>query len=84
MKMHLEKNEIESVCSLAHKIKPTIDGAGIISLKETIRNIEGYRDKKRTRDQLVSDITRLEEVLKKVVELFREEIIKLGREMKNA
>ena len=82
MKVHLEKNEIDSICSLAHKIKPTIDGAGIISLKETIRNIENYRDKKRTRDQLTSDITRLEEVLHKVVESFRAEIEKLNLELR--
>lgn len=82
MKVHLEKNEIDSICSLAHKIKPTIDGAGIISLKETIRNIENYRDKKRTRDQLTSDIARLEEVLHKVVESFRDEIEKLNLELR--
>ncbi len=74
MKNHFEKNEIDSICTLAHKIKPTLDGAGIISLRETIRNIEGYRDKKRTRDQLTNDIQRLEEVLEKVVISFREEI----------
>jgi PAS domain S-box-containing protein len=76
MKNHYVKNEIDSICTLAHKIKPTLDGAGIISLRETIRNIEGYRDKKRTRDQLTNDIQRLEEVLEKVVISFREEISK--------
>ncbi|MEP7262928.1 MAG: ATP-binding protein [Bacteroidota bacterium] len=80
MKYHLLKNEIDSICSLAHKLKPTLDGAGIISLRETIRNIEGYRDKKRTRDQLTADIQRLDEVLKKVVISFRDEISKHSAE----
>jgi PAS domain S-box-containing protein len=82
MKYHFEKNEIDSICSLAHKIKPTLDGAGIISLRETIRNIEGYRDKRRTRNQLTADIQRLEEVLKKVVKSFGAEIEKLNRTLK--
>ncbi len=84
MKVHYEKNEIDSICSLAHKIKPTLDGAGIISLKETIRNIEAYRDKKRTRDQLTTDIKHLETVLKNVVESFGEEIEKLNKDLKGS
>ncbi len=68
---HFNRNEIDSICSIAHKIKPTLDGAGIISLRETIRNIENFREKKRTRDQLGLDLNKLNEVIGKVIEEFQ-------------
>lgn len=77
MVMHFENAEMDAVSNLAHKIKPTLDSAGIVSLKEAIRNIEGYRDKKRTKDQLKSDLVLLNEIIEKVAELFRYEIEKL-------
>lgn len=82
MQEHFNKGEMDAVCTLAHKIKPTIDGAGIISLRETIRNIEGYRDKKRTRDQLLSDLKQLHDVIDVVSESFRKEIENIN-EMRN-
>ena len=74
MQLHFEKGEMEAVSTLAHKIKPTLDGAGIHVLKEVIRNIEGYRDKRRNSDQLKSDLDQLKQVISEVTEEFRKEI----------
>lgn len=77
MLVHFDRTEMDTVSTLAHKIKPTIDSAGIVSLKETIRNIEGYREKKRSKDQLETDLLFLKESIDKVSLLFEEEIQKL-------
>ena len=45
MLQHFEAGEYEAVSTLAHKIRPTIDGVGIHGLKEVIRHIEDYREK---------------------------------------
>lgn len=74
MQLHFEKGEMEAVCTLAHKIKPTLDGVAIHSLKDVIRNIEGYRDKKRTSEQLREDLDVLQGVITEVVKLFEVEI----------
>jgi PAS domain S-box-containing protein len=76
MHEHYENNEMDAISTLAHKIKPTLDGAGIISLKESIRNIESYRDKKRTPEQLKVDI----DLLQKVISIVTSEFVK---ELKN-
>lgn len=74
MKVHFERGEMDEVSSLAHKIKPTLDGAGIMSLKETIRNLELYRERKRTRQQAEQDLNKLSEVIDLVTAEFRREI----------
>jgi PAS domain S-box-containing protein len=76
MHEHYENNEMDAISTLAHKIKPTLDGAGIFSLKESIRNIESYRDKKRTPEQLKVDI----DLLQKVISIVTSEFVK---ELKN-
>jgi CheY-like chemotaxis protein len=70
MQLHFEKGEMEAVSTLAHKIKPTLDGVAIHSLKDVIRNIEGYRDKKRTSEQLREDLDILQRVITEVVKMF--------------
>lgn len=74
IKESFRKDDLETISSLAHKIKPTLDGSGIQSLRETIRNIELCREKKRTREQLAIDISHLDKVITRVVNAFREEI----------
>ncbi|MBL7923395.1 MAG: PAS domain-containing protein [Bacteroidia bacterium] len=74
MQQHFLLSEFDEISNLAHKIKPTIDGAGIYVLKDTIRNIEGYREKRRNTNQLQSDLDILQEVIDKVTTAFREEI----------
>lgn len=70
MQDHFEKGEMDAISTLAHKIKPTLDGAGIVSLKDTVRNIESYRDKKRTPEQLKTDIDLLHKVISIVTKEF--------------
>ncbi len=77
MEEHFDNAEMDTVSTLAHKIKPTIDSAGISSLKEVIRNIEGYREKRRTRVQLQDDLRLLKEIIHKVTEQFKLEIEKI-------
>ncbi len=83
MIVHFENSEMDAVSTLAHKIKPTIDSAGINSLKEVIRNIEGYRDKRRGKNQLEDDLKTLKEVIEQVTAGFRAEIDKLKGEGAN-
>ena len=71
---------MDAIANLAHKIKPTIDGAGIVSLKEIVRNIENYRDKKRSPDQLKSDVARISQVLDAVIAGFKVELENLEKE----
>jgi hypothetical protein len=51
-----------------------LDGVAIHSLKDVIRNIEGYRDKKRTSEQLREDLDVLQRVITEVVKMFEVEI----------
>lgn len=74
MQQHLAAGEMEAVAALAHKMKPTIDGAGIFVLKEVIRNIESYREKRRSAVQLNEDLLVLKEVIDRVVVKFKAEI----------
>jgi hypothetical protein len=77
MNEHYEKGEMDAISTLAHKIKPTIDGTGISSLHETIRNMENYRERKRTSEQMAADLNRLREVISAVTLEFHTEIGKL-------
>lgn len=67
----------DDVAVLAHKIKPTIDGVGIITLKDTLRNIENYRDRNRNAVQLKSDLEFLRRIIDEVCKRFKEELEKL-------
>jgi PAS domain S-box-containing protein len=78
MREHYAKGEMDAISTLAHKIKPTLDGTGISSLHDTIRNIENYREKKRTSEQMAADLDRLEEVIGVVTREFHVEIEKLN------
>lgn len=74
MNEHFENGEMDAISTLAHKIKPTIDGTGISSLYETIRNMENYREKKRTREQMQADLLRTREVIGAVTAAFLTEL----------
>lgn len=77
MLQHFEKDELEQVSKLAHKIKPSIDGAGIIVLRECIRNLEDCIVKERSTVQIKSDLVMLQKVITEVVEAFKTEIERL-------
>jgi len=74
MNEFFRNDDLEMMSSLAHKIKPTLDGSGIQSLRETIRNIELYKEKRRSREQLAADLSHLGLVISRVVHAFREEL----------
>lgn len=79
MQQFMDLSDYDSVSSIAHKIKPTLEGTGIVSLKDTIRNLELYRDKKRKPRQMQDDIEHLKSVITEVAKELRQEIERLGR-----
>jgi signal transduction histidine kinase/CheY-like chemotaxis protein len=74
MNTHFANGEMDAVATLAHKIKPTIDSAGIATLYQTIRNIEKYRELKRTSTQLKNDLIKIESTINTIVDDFKIEI----------
>jgi PAS domain S-box-containing protein len=74
MKDHCLQGQMDAAATLAHKIKPTIDGAGIKSLYTTIRNVEGYRELKRTPLQLKNDLIKIESTINTIVDDFKLEL----------
>jgi signal transduction histidine kinase/DNA-binding NarL/FixJ family response regulator len=74
MNEHFNKGEMDAVATLAHKIKPTIDGAGITTLYQTIRNVEKYRELKRTSTQLKNDLVKIDSTINTIVDDFKIEI----------
>ena len=77
MMMFFEKNQFDQVSKVAHKIKPSIEGAGILVLKECIRNVEDFREKKRNVLQLKTDLELIQKVIGEVIVAFKMEIDKL-------
>ncbi|MBK9638321.1 MAG: response regulator, partial [Bacteroidetes bacterium] len=82
MFVFFEKNQLDQVSKVAHKIKPSIDGAGIVILKDCIRNVEGFSEKKRNVVQLKADLELIQKVIGEVVVAFKIEIEKL-KEVEN-
>jgi signal transduction histidine kinase/ActR/RegA family two-component response regulator len=74
MEEFYENGDWDMVSSLAHKIKPTLDGTGITSVREIIRNIESFSEKKRSPVQLGEDISTLRKIIDEVVRSFEKEI----------
>lgn len=74
---YFERDEFDQVSKIAHKIKPSIDGAGIVLLRDCIRNLEDYKEKERNVIQIKSDLILLRKVIAEVVEAFKQEIEKL-------
>ena len=79
MNEHFNKSEMDAVATLAHKIKPTIDGAGINSLYQTIRDVEKYRELKRTPTQLKNDLIKIESTINSIVDDFKNEIASINK-----
>ena len=82
MMVFFEKNQFDQVSKVAHKIKPSIDGAGILVLKECIRNVEDFSEKKGNVIQLKTDLELIQKVIGEVIVAFKMEIEKL-KEMEN-
>lgn len=77
MMAYFEKNQFDQVSKVAHKIKPSIDGAGILVLKQRIRNVEDFSEKKGNVIQLKADLELIQKVIDEVIVAFKMEIEKL-------
>ena len=77
MMVFFEKNQFDQVSKVAHKIKPSIDGAGILVLKECIRNVEDFSEKKGNVIQMKADLELIKKVIGEVIVAFKMEIEKL-------
>lgn len=77
MEEHFINEEWDSVSAIAHKIKPTLEGTGIFSARELIRNIELFREKKRNPVLVAEDISSLKALITEVIISFRQEIDRL-------
>ena len=73
IKMAYQEEEFVQVSKVAHRIKPTINNMGIVSLKEVIREIEQFADSYKKSEKLSGLINHLEETLKIVVESLQKE-----------
>ena len=64
----LKSNDISTIQKTAHKIKPSIDQMGIISLKDIVRKIEKYDPSVSTEDELEAWIVELTTTLNKIAD----------------
>ena len=64
----MENNDIETVKKLAHKIKPSIDQMGIISLKDVVRSVEKFETGSGNKTEIEVLIRKLVYTLKSVTE----------------
>jgi PAS domain S-box-containing protein len=71
MQSALVDNDIETIQKTAHKIKPSIDQMGIVSLKEIVRKLEKYDLKTDNTQDLESLINQLTTTLTTVVDALR-------------
>ncbi|MEO6305536.1 MAG: PAS domain S-box protein [Bacteroidia bacterium] len=62
-----KKKDLTSVYQVAHRIKPSIDGMGIISLKEVVRSVEKNAKENNDSEQLQEEINFLCSTLSNVV-----------------
>jgi len=62
-----KNNDINGINKLAHKIKPSIDSMGIVSLKEKIRILEKYNLNENSKSNLKLLINEISEVLQQVI-----------------
>ncbi|MFM9055863.1 MAG: response regulator, partial [Bacteroidota bacterium] len=77
MMAHYSSGDLKSVSELAHKIRPTLVGSGILAVKETIRNIEHHTERKRSNNELRADLEQLNVVVREVSRQFSQEMERL-------
>jgi YesN/AraC family two-component response regulator len=70
-----EKQDYPSVRSVAHRMKPSIDNMGIISLHGLIREIELFNEAESTIPKLEMNIRELSETIRQVVERLQKEVL---------
>lgn len=67
MKQAFESQNLSKIKSIAHRIKPSIDNMGIVSLKEKIRNIESMADQAKGNEELKELINLLDKTISNVI-----------------
>ena len=67
MKEKYASKDLTGMGELAHSIKPTIDSMGIVSIKDTIREIEKMGKEKNDNEQLPGLLEKVESVISNVV-----------------
>jgi len=71
----LEKHEYNSLRSVAHRMKPSLDNMGIQSLYEVIREIELFNEAETSASELATKIGLLRKTVDEVVEMLRKDVL---------
>jgi PAS domain S-box-containing protein len=74
MKEALEQNDLVTMSALAHKMRPSLDNLGIVSMKETAMLIEKAEASNMSDQELRAQFGMLEETLNLVFESLRKEL----------
>jgi PAS domain S-box-containing protein len=75
MELHYHHSDYKSMAAIAHKIRPSIDNMGIVSLKEAIREIERIGKTGLDADGLAGLLQQVSTVLRSVIESLQEEFL---------
>ena len=62
----LSENDLQTIQKAAHKIKPTIEQLGIVSIKDVVYELETYKTKTDINAEIAEKVNRLIAVLEKV------------------
>ena len=75
IEMAFEKKDYHTVRAVAHRMKPSIDNMGIVSLHGLIREIELYNETETMASQLDTKICFLKETISQVAALLQKEVL---------
>ena len=67
-----KEQDYQAVRKVAHRIKPTIDIMGIVSLKKEIRGIEKNAERYQSSEKLENLISHLDQVIEAVADQLKE------------
>lgn len=73
LKKALQDNDINTIRTVSHTMKPSLDMMGINSLHDTIRDIEDCAAKQKNLDTLESQIIRVSTIVDKVVDALKKQ-----------
>jgi HPt (histidine-containing phosphotransfer) domain-containing protein len=73
---YLNEQKWAELRGLAHKIKPSVDFMGLIEIKETVRDIEKYPEKKTNLDELPDLVHKMKTVCQGAIDELKEELKK--------
>ena len=73
MKLALEQNDLTTLCGLAHKMRPSLENLGIVSLKEVVKTMEKAVELRVTDQELKELLGIMDDTLGKVFQALRSE-----------